>query len=126
LKILVAVLMSALVLGAWAPQPVCAGATSSVATKCSCCGTDCPMSHGEPDKSCGSSCTPAPVQAFDKQLPARMMVGAAPCGGPLLFLIAPVKITYPTFVSVVRPREPNVSPPFGGRPPQAVLRLWLI
>jgi hypothetical protein len=55
-----------------------------------------------------------------------MVVGASPGGGLLLYLIAPVKIKYPAFVAVVRPPELHLPPPFGGSPPQAVLRLWLI
>jgi hypothetical protein len=55
-----------------------------------------------------------------------MPAGTSVSGAHLLFLIAGVKINYPAFVSVVRPREVNVSPLFGGSPPQAVLRLWLI
>jgi hypothetical protein len=66
------------------------------------------------------------VQTFDKQLPGRMLTGVSISGANLLFLIAGVKISYPSVVSVVRPRDVNVSPPFGGSPPQAVLHLWLI
>jgi hypothetical protein len=75
---------------------------------------------------CRPSCKLAQVQAFDQQLPARTLTGASVVGAHLLGLIAPGKINYPAFVSVVRRRDLNVSPPFGGSPPQAVLRLWLI
>jgi hypothetical protein len=47
-------------------------------------------------------------------------------GGTLLFSIAPTKIKYLVLVPVLHQRDLNASPPFGGAPPQAMLRLWLI
>jgi hypothetical protein len=84
------------------------------------------MHHGQSNMPCSPSCKLARVQTFDEQLPVRSFAATSLSLCSLLFLIAPVKINYPAFVSVVRQRDLNVSPPFGGSPPQAVLRLWLI
>jgi hypothetical protein len=120
----VAILIAVLTLGVGTPQTLCAAAVPSPAA-CCCCSESCGASC-QPEKPCPSSCKAAQVQTFDQQLPGRALTGASIPGAHLLFLLTGVKVTYPAFVSVVRPRDVNVSPPFGGRPPQAVLRLWLI
>jgi hypothetical protein len=123
-KTCVAILMAVLALGFWTPQPACATGTPETAKTCCC--AECPASKCPIDKPCNPSCTLAQAQAFDKQLPARMVLGKSLCGGLLLFSIAPIKTKYPVFVPDIRQRDLNASPPFGEVSPQAMLRLWLI
>jgi hypothetical protein len=82
--------------------------------------------HCHRDKPCDSSCGRVQVATLDKQLPPRTTGAQAAVQAHLLFLSVGIAFNYPAFVSVVRHRDVNASPPFGGRPPQALLRLWLI
>jgi hypothetical protein len=121
-KSFVAILMAVLALGIWTPQTACAAGASEAGK--SCCCTENPICKCQPDMPCKQSCTLAQVKTFDKQLPARTTL--APSARALLFLITPTKIKFLVTVPVAYRRDWNVSPPFGGNPPQAVLRLWLI
>jgi len=123
LKTFAHILMAVLALGISPSQPVCAAAMP--ASGGACCCTECPNCKLHHDQPCNQSCAVTQVQTFDKQLPARMAL--APCGGSyFLFPVAPTKIKYLVLASVVHRRDLNISPPFGGSPPQAMLRLWLI
>jgi hypothetical protein len=119
-KSCIAVLMSVLAIGIWTPLPACAAIDQASPSCCSPEG----QCHSQPNALCGQSCVLTHVPSSDLQAPSRMAVGSAAPYLPLT--IAPVEIEFPAFVSVVRTREANTSPPFGGGPPQAVLRLWLI
>ena len=119
------ILMIVLALGIGNPQPACAAGTTEAGKTCCCTGG--PICKCHPDKPCKQSCTfVVQVQAFDKQMPARMALVPSPHGATLLFSIAPTQVRYFALVSVAHRREWNASPPFGGTPPQAMLCLWLI
>ena len=91
---------------------------------CCCAGSpDCTCHPGTP---CKQSCVLVQVQTLDKQIPARISFASAFRGGAFLFAIAPTTIKYLVFAPVAHRRDLNASPPFGGAPPQAILRLWLI
>ena len=120
LKTFIAILMAVLAVGIPMPQSAFATATRDAGNTC--CGSEGSTCKCPPAAPCSSSCSHVLVQISDKQLPARTTLH----GGSLLFLLASIKIEYPAFVPVVVERNVNVSPPFGGSPPQAVLRLWLI
>jgi hypothetical protein len=124
LKHFVALLMAVLALEMGPVQTVCAA--NNPVTDTSCCCPDCSTSNCQPEKSCASCSMSTHHQEVDVKLPVRTMAGAFASKAHFLFLIAGVTVHYPAFVSVVRSRDVNVSPPFGGHPPQAVLSLWLI
>jgi hypothetical protein len=123
-KTFVQILMAVLALGICNPQAACAAGTSEAGKTCCC--TESPTGKCQPDKPCKQSCTLIQVQAFDKQVPARMALAPLPQGDAFLFSIAPTKVKYLVLVPVAHRRELNASPPFGGSPPQAMLCLWLI
>ena len=123
MKAFLQILMAILALGLPSPQPACAAANSpsagaSPCAECACCK----LPHGQP---CQQSYTATQVQTLDKLLPSRTSLEKH-SGAYFLFSIASVKIKYPVLASVVQRRSLNASPPFGGGPPQAVLRLWRI
>ena len=122
LKTFIQILMAVLALGVSSPQPVCAAGTSEVGKTCCCTGS--PVCKCQPDKPCKQSCTLVKVQAFDKQMPARLTFGSE--ANLLVFLSAPTTIKHPVAAPIISRRDANASPPFGGAPPQAMLRLWLI
>src|SRR5579871_3302457 len=122
-KTFIQVLMATLMLGVYCPQPACAAGTSEPGKTCCCTGSSVCDCH--PDKPCKQSCTLVQVHTLDKQLPSKPTPTTC-SGSVLLCLIAPTKISYPAHSSIVRQRHVNVSPPFGGSPPQAMLRLWLL
>jgi len=123
LKTFVQLLMALLALGISSPQPACAAGTSEVGKTCCC--SDSPVCKCHPDQPCKQSCTLVQAHAFDRQIPNKTVL-AASYGDVLLYLIAPTKINYPVLAPIARQRNLNLSPPFGGNPPQAMLRLWLI
>jgi hypothetical protein len=123
LKTFVQILMAVLALGISSPQPACAAGTSEAGKTCCC--TDVPVCKCHPDKPCEQSCTLAQTHAVDKQIATRTTLASSPCGNAL-FSIATAEIKYPVFAPAALQRNLNASPPFGGSPPQAMLRLWLI
>ncbi len=122
LKTFVLILMAVLALGVYSPQPACAAGTSEAGKTCCCTGS--PVCKCHPDEPCKQSCTLVQVHTLDKQIPNK--TAFTPSGGILLYSIASTKIKYSVLVPVAYQRNLNASPPFGGRPPQAMLRLWLI
>ena len=86
----------------------------------------CQAHECRPDTGCTPSCALTHAPVFDKQLSSRIGLRDLSGGIPWLAFLAPVTIKYPAFVPIAHERYVNVSPPFGGSPPQAVLRLWLI
>ncbi len=122
-KTFVQVLMAVLALGISIPEPACAAGTAQPGKTCCCSGS--PTCKCHPGQPCKQSCTLVQVHALDKQLPGKPAL-AASYSDVLLYWIAPTTIKYLVLVPVARERNVNVSPPFGGSPPQAMLRLWLI
>jgi hypothetical protein len=123
LKTFVQILMAVLALGVSSPEPACAAGTSEPGKTCCCTGA--PVCNCHPDKPCKQSCALVQVHAFDKQIPNKTAFTPSYLG-VLLFSIAPAKIKYPVLAPLAPQRNVNASPPFGGSPPQAMLRLWLI
>lgn len=125
LRSFIAVLMAILALGFGTPVPSCAATHLTPTSSCSCCCCSEFSAKYAPKVPCKQSCSLVYVQGADKQLPARP--ATEPTAKSQLFAFAPVEITYPTVLSVLRIRSINFSPPFGSSsPPQAVLRLWQI
>ena len=122
-KTFVQILMAVLALGMGYPQSACAAGTPEVGKAC-CCTDNLSKCHSE--KPCKPFCAHVQVQAIDKQLPARMALASSPHGNTLLFSITPTRVKHLVLVSVPHRGALNVSPPFGGSPPQARLCLWLI
>jgi hypothetical protein len=123
-KSFVQILLTVLVLGMANPSIACAAGTS--VTGQACCCTHSPVCKCHAGTPCKKSCTLAQAQApVDKQLPRAALL-ATPHQFVFLFAIAWANVSYPTFVPVIHQRERDASPPFGGHPAQAVLRLWLI
>jgi hypothetical protein len=124
LKTLLQIAMAILALGVYSPDSACASDSGTPVLGC-CCGTDgaCDCPVHTPDK---SGCTVARSAALDKQLSARTVSTTSLRNAACLFSIAPASIKYLAFVPQVPRRDVNVSPPFGGSTPQALLRLWLI
>jgi hypothetical protein len=124
MKTFIQILMAVLALGVSSPQPVCAAGASEAGKVCCCTGS--PVCKCHPDKPCKQSCTLVKVQAFDKQISARLALMPGSEATLLFFWAVPTKIKYPVVAPIVSRRDTNASPPFGGAPPQAMLRLWLI
>jgi hypothetical protein len=122
-KVFSAILMAVLALGLGNPLTVGATGMSEAGKICCCTGN--PICSCPPGQPCKPSCTLAQVQTSDKQIPARTAL-ASLRGHVLLFSLAPAKIKDLFVFTVVHRRDLNASPPYGGAPPQAMLRLWLI
>jgi hypothetical protein len=123
LKTFVQILMAVLALGIYSPEPACAAGTSEPGKMCCCTGDLVCKCH--PDKPCKQTCALVQVHTFDKQIPNKTAFTPTYLG-TLLCSIAPTKVKYPVLAPLARQRSVNASPPFGGSPPQAMLRLWLI
>jgi hypothetical protein len=123
-KSFVQILLAVLALGMIDPSVGCAAGTSETGKVCCCTHSSvCKCHTGTP---CKKSCTLVQAQApVDKQLPRAALV-ATPHPFVFLFAVAWANVSYPVFVPVIRQREPDASPPLGGKPAQAVLRVWLI
>jgi hypothetical protein len=94
-KTFVQILMAVLALGISNPQPACAAAGTSAGD-----GKHL-LLHGKPglqmpSRACPGkqSCAFSPVQAFDKQMPARMAALRHPSRRHPLFSIAPARVKY--------------------------------
>lgn len=90
MKAFVQILMAVLALGTYAPQPVCASGTSEAGKICCCTGS--PVCKCHSDKPCKQSCALVKAQAFDKQIPARIVRTASPQSNALLYSISPTKV----------------------------------
>jgi hypothetical protein len=123
-KRFVQILLAVLALGMIDPSVGCAAGTSETGKVCCCTHSSvCKCPAGTP---CKKSCTLVQAQVpLDKQLPRAALL-ATPHHFVFLFAIAWANVSYPVFVPVIHQPEPDTSPPFGGHPAQAVLRLWLI
>jgi hypothetical protein len=120
----VQILLAVLALGVIDPSAACAAGTSETGKVCCC--THSPVCRCHAGTPCKKSCTLAQTQApLDKQLPRTALL-ATPHPFVFLFAIAWANVSYPVFVPVIHQPEPDASPPLGGNPAQAVLRLWLI
>jgi hypothetical protein len=124
-KSFVQILLAVLALGTIDSSVACASGTSEKGKVCCCThSASCKCHSGTP---CKKSCTLAHAQApFDKQLSSKTALVTSPHGFIFLFAVTLAKVSYPVFVPVIHQRERDASPPFGGHPAQAVLRLWLI
>jgi len=124
LRIFLQVLMAVLALGLGLPPSACAAAATGVEKSCCCLPgvpCQCPLdSNDQP------SCSLAPTPVSDKQLSTRTVPVVVTHAPSFLFSIAPATLKFPDLLSLSRQRDLNVSPPWGGHPPQALLRLWLI
>jgi len=121
LRTFLQVLMAVLSLSVGLPQSACVTA----ALEKSCCkpGAVCQChtdDQGQP------ACSLAPTPISDKQLPTRTVPVVATHAPSFLFAIAPAPLKFHASLSLSRQRNLNVLPPWGGHPPQALLRLWLI
>ncbi len=123
-KLFVQILMAVLALGICAPQSACAAGASTV--KMTCCCTENSTCACQSDKPCKESCSLAPVHVFDKQMTARVGVTSSRHSNTFLYSIALINARNLALNPVVSQQESNPSPPFGGSPPQAMLRLWLL
>ena len=117
--------MAVLALGLIDPQAICfAGAAEPGKT---CCSAESSACQCPSDLQCGQSCPLVKQQApLDKQVPTRTTSVASAHGLVALFFLAVSKVSYPAFAPAIQKRELDTSPPFGGSPPQAILRVWLI
>ncbi len=122
-KTFMAILMAVLALGLGQPQTACAAGMSETAK--SCCSTATTNCQDHPDQACHHACAVARAQSLDKQAPARTTLTSLH-GIVFLFSFAPTPINHLVPAAVAHRRELTASPPFGGNPPQAMLRLWLI
>jgi hypothetical protein len=123
-KTFIQILMAVLALGMVDPQATCAAGASETGKVCCC--THSPVCRCHAGVPCKKSCTLVQAQApLNKQLPRAALL-ATPHESVFLFAIAWATVSYPVFVPVIHQRELNASPPFGGSPAQAVLRLWRI
>src|SRR5277367_882283 len=117
--------MAVLAMGLIDPQATCFAGTAEQGKTCCC--AESPACKCPSDMPCSQSCPLVKQQApLDKQVSARTTSIAASHGLVALFFLAVSKVSYPAFAPVVQKREQNASPPFGGSPPQAILRVWLI
>jgi hypothetical protein len=106
------------------PQAACLAGTAQVEKTCCCTQSKiCPCL---PDKPCEQACALTQVQSLDKQVAGRSAGVTAVHACHLLFVIAFTREFHPVLTPAFRWREMNASPPFGGKPPQAGLCLWLI
>jgi hypothetical protein len=123
-KSFVQILMAVLALGMVDPQAACAAGMAEPGKICCC--THSPVRKCHAGTPCKKSCPLVQAQApLNKQLPRAALL-ATPHESAFLFAIAWANVSYPVFVPVIHQRESDASPPLGGKPAQAVLRLWLI
>src|SRR6202795_5222859 len=124
-KTLVQTGMLLLTLGFSLPSSICSAAPAPE-MKSSCCA-DSASCHCLPATPCTDLCKINPTHRDTRDL-----VAAARCAAALprveiaWFTLAPVRDLDRVPAAVLHRRELNASPPFGGSPPQAYLRLWLI
>jgi hypothetical protein len=112
------VLMLTMTVSFIAPLPA---ATKTVGDQPCCCAAACHCPISNP---CSPACREAQAPSSDKQSPVR------PAGVPAVRLFV-VSDAFPTTLPFLLPAgfdrcELNASPPLGGNPQQAVLRLWRI
>ncbi len=124
-KLLLQIVMILLALDVSSPEAICSG-PSSQPTTIGCCssGMACNCHH---DANGSQSCKLSSRSFLgDKSVPAK--TGTAPASrlGAPLFTLVPTAPRNQVSPAAFRRDEPNVSPPFGGDSPQAVLGLWLI
>lgn len=123
LKRLIQILMMVLAVGLNGPVPVCASPIYGEDKAACCCQPDGTCTQGMP---CKSSCEAAQIQIFEKQSPTpaaqvpSVQLTVQPC------TFAPATNNFSASVAALHRGDVNASPPFGGSPPQAILRLWLI
>ncbi|MCE0523817.1 MAG: hypothetical protein LV480_12995 [Methylacidiphilales bacterium] len=106
------------------PETVCASDPSPAAKSGCCSGGMVCKCH--PDKAGSTSCKVTRLPSGDKSIPARSALAPSSRVDVPLFTMASISrgdwVSQPLFHGL----KLNASPPFGGSPPQAVLRLWRI
>jgi len=123
-KIFVQIMMILLALDLSSPEATCFSNLSQV-TQSGCCGGGmvCKCHH---DQVGSHSCNVTQTPASDKSIPARTAYAHSPQVGVPLLTVASARERDLVSQVAFALCGPNASPPFSGRSPQVILRLWLI
>jgi hypothetical protein len=124
MKALVQIGMIVLTMGLSMPPSL--GSDSSGPTMKSCCCSGDAVCACPHEKPCADLCRVGELPAHGRDVVTGSALTASPRLSVALFTLAPVQHATLAALPKSRQWEVNVSPPFGGSPPQAILRLWLV